>query len=134
MILESRIEKVSDTAARNGVVAAREGGKLTALYEDNFMNLEEMFLYYVIRDLYYWYERGEISLSEAEIRKKKALRYVRHQNDLEEMSKNSYDKKLGPEQEEPLLWAINKEADKEKKLELALEFIRRITGQAIIVL
>ena len=132
MILESRIEKVSDTAARNGVVAAREGGKLTALYEERLMNLEEMFLYYVIRDLYYWYERGEISLSEAEVRKKKALRYVRHNNALEEMQKNSYDKKLGPEQEEALLWDINKEADKEKKLELALTFIRRITGNSLI--
>ena len=133
MIFESRIEKIADTAARNGIVAAREGGRLSASYEDKLMNLEEMFLYYVIRDLYYWYERGEISLNEAEVRKKKAFRYVRHNNALEEMQKNSYDKKLGPEQEEALLWEINKEDDKEKKLKLSLEFIRKITGQALSV-
>ena len=132
MVMESRIEKITDVAARNGIVAAREGGKLSNIFEENLMNLEEMFLYYIIRDVYYLYEKGEISLNDAEVKKKKALRYVRHSNALEEMQKNSYDKKLGPEQEEPLLYDINKEKDKEKKLELALEFIRKITGQKII--
>ena len=133
MILESRIEKITDVAARNGIVAAREGGKFSNIFEEKLMNLEEMFLYYIIRDVYYLYEKGEISLNDAEVKKKTALRYVRHHNALEEMQKNSYDKKLGPEREESLLWAINKESDKEKKLELALDFIRKITGQAISV-
>ena len=132
MILESRIEKITDVAARNGIVAAREGGKLSNIFEEKLMNLEEMFLYYIIRDCYYLYENGKLSLEQAEVIKKKALRYVRHNNALEEMQKNSYDKKLGPEQEEPLLWAINKETDKEKKLVLAMDFIRRITGQEIL--
>lgn len=132
MIFESRIEKITDVAARNGIVAAREGGKLSNIFEERLMNLEEMFLYYIIRDCYYLYENGKLSLEQAEVIKKKALRYVKHSNDLEEMRKNSYDKKLGPEQEEPLLYDINKEKDKEKKLELALEFIRKITGQKII--
>lgn len=132
MIFESRIEKIADTAARNGIVAAREGGRLNSIYEEQFINLEEMFLYYIIRDIYYLYEKGQISLSDAENKKKTAIKHIRHQNALEEMRKNSYDKKMGPDREESLLNKINKEKDKEKKLNLALEFIRRITGQEII--
>ena len=97
------------------------------------ITIDEQKFYVIVRDIYRKYDQNEVDRNQAVIERNQARAALEKQVELNNMMSNMFNR-IGAnlQRSEELRYKINKEKNAEKKLELALECIRLLTGDELV--
>ena len=97
------------------------------------LTIDEQKFFVVMRNIYYLYHNNIIGQSQAVSEKKKAYSALQKQMEINTMMADMFNQTHeNLQRSEELRCKINKEENTEKKLELALECIRLLTGDELV--